>query len=92
MAKREKTYTTTEQARTGTWEMSVRFYSLPDGGGSLVGVAQSLVTLKSDGNLVIYDGQQWGRIQQGEQPGGAVWNSGTWGNPGAFLPVRPSTA
>ncbi len=47
-----------------------------------------ILIMQSDGNLVIYDGQQWGRIQQGEQPGGAVWNSGTYNNPGAFLRLQ----
>ena len=46
-----KLYTTSEMSLIGIWEMSIRFYSLPEGSGTLVGEARTLVSVKADGTL-----------------------------------------
>jgi hypothetical protein len=40
-------------------------------------IGKNQLALQSDGNLVIFS-----------QTGAALWNSGTWGNPGAFLAIQ----
>jgi streptogramin lyase len=45
-----RSYTSPRQALRGTRELQVRFYSQPDGGGSVVGSIDATMTLGADGN------------------------------------------
>jgi hypothetical protein len=45
-----RSYTSPRQALTGTRELQVRFYSQPDGSGSVVGSIDATITLGADGN------------------------------------------
>jgi len=43
------TYTTTDKAKPGSWQVAVRFYAQADAGGALVGTAQKTSVIAADG-------------------------------------------
>lgn len=46
------TYTSPQEAKVGNHNLTVRFFSLPNGTGDIVGIAPSEANLQEDGNLI----------------------------------------
>jgi len=94
----EETYEAAEPVRTGQWPLSLRLYAEPDGAGALVGRADALVRIHSDGSG-IDDVAVEGLVERVEVPDGqaVLYPEKKWliftarDGAGSILPVTPGS-